>query len=146
MSAKTKIVVLQLKELIYTGIFVILGIFLILLLVFMFLPDKKDNAVPDEPVMKYVAGVYQTSIMLNNSSIDLEVVVDQDYISSIRLVPLDESVSAMYPLVEPALDSLTSQIYQNQSLDNISYDSEQQFTSMLLLSAIEDCLEKAAVD
>ncbi len=143
MSAKTKIVVLQLKELIYTGIFVILGIFLILLLVFMFLPDKKDNANPTEPVMKYVAGVYQTSIMLNNSSIDLEVVVDQDYISSIRLVPLDESVAAMYPLVEPALDKLTSQIYQSQSLDDITYDSEQQFTSMLLLSAIEDCLEKA---
>ena len=142
MSAKTKIVVLQLKELIYTGIFVVLGIFLILLLVFMFLPEKKE-ASPSEPVMKYVAGVYQTSIMLNNSSIDLEVVVDQDYISSIRLVPLDESVAAMYPLVEPALDKLTSQIYQSQSLDDITYDSEQQFTSMLLLSAIEDWLEKA---
>lgn len=145
MSAKTKIVVLQLKELIYTGIFVVLGIFLILLLVFMFLPDKKE-ASPSEPVMKYVAGVYQTSIMLNNSSIDLEVVVDQDYISSIRLVPLDESVTAMYPLVEPALDSLTSQIYASQSLEGITYNADQQFTSMLLLSAIEDCLEKASLE
>lgn len=145
MSAKTKIVVLQLKELIYTGIFVVLGIFLILLLVFMFLPDKKE-ASPSEPVMKYVAGVYQTSIMLNNSSIDLEVVVDQDYISSIRLVPLDESVTAMYPLVEPALDSLTSQIYASQSLEGVTYNADQQFTSMLLLSAIEDCLEKASLE
>ncbi len=145
MSAKTKIVVLQLKELIYTGIFVVLGIFLILLLVFMFLPEKKE-ASPSEPVMKYVAGVYQTSIMLNNSSIDLEVVVDQDYISSIRLVPLDESVAAMYPLVEPALDSLTSQIYASQSLEGVTYNADQQFTSMLLLSAIEDCLEKASLE
>lgn len=144
MSAKTKIVVLQLKELIYTGIFILLGIFLILLLVFMFLPDKKDGTIT-EPVMKYVAGVYQTSITLNNNSIDLEVVVDSDTISSIRIVPLEESVAAMYPLVEPALDSIASQIYVNQSLDNITYDSEQQFTSMLLISAIEDCLEKAAI-
>lgn len=144
MSAKTKIVVLQLKELIYTGIFILLGIFLILLLVFMFLPDKEEGTI-SEPVMKYVAGVYQTSIMLNNNSIDLEVVLDSDTISSIRIVPLEESVAAMYPLVEPALDSIASQIYVNQSLDNITYDSEQQFTSMLLISAIEDCLDKAAI-
>lgn len=144
MSAKTKIVVLQLKELIYTGIFILLGIFLILLLVFMFLPDKEEGTI-SEPVMKYVAGVYQTSIMLNNNSIDLEVVLDSDTISSIRIVPLEESVAAMYPLVEPALDSIVSQIYVNQSLDNITYDSEQQFTSMLLISAIEDCLDKAAI-
>lgn len=144
MSAKTKIVVLQLKELIYTGIFILLGIFLILLLVFMFLPDKEEGTI-SEPVMKYVAGVYQTSIMLNNNAIDLEVVLDSDTISSIRIVPLDESVAAMYPLVEPALDSIAGQIYVNQSLDNITYDSEQQFTSMLLISAIEDCLDKAAI-
>lgn len=143
MSAKTKIVVLQLKELIYTGIFVILGIFLILLLIFMFLPDSEEPAT--EPAMSYVAGVYQTSIMLNNSSIDLEVVLDQNHINSIRLIPLDESVAAMYPLVEPALDNITDQVYQNQSLENISYDVENQYTSMILLNAIEDCLEKASL-
>ncbi len=36
--AKTKIIVIQTKELIYTAIFAGLGILLILLLVFMFLP------------------------------------------------------------------------------------------------------------
>jgi uncharacterized protein with FMN-binding domain len=143
-SAKTKIVVLQLKELIYTGIFILLGIFLILLLVFMFLPRKEEGTLT-EPVMKYVAGVYQTSITLNNASMDLEVVLDSDTISSIRMVPLEESVSAMYPLVEPSLDSIAAQIYETQSLDNITYSSQQQFTSMLLLDAIEDCLEKAAI-
>ena len=38
MSAKTKIVVLHMKELIYTAIFVGLGILLVVLLFFMFLP------------------------------------------------------------------------------------------------------------
>lgn len=142
MSAKTKIVVLQLKEVIYTALFVLLGIFLILLLVFMFLP-KKEKATYTEPVMKYVAGVYQTSITLNNSSIDLEVILDSDTISSISMVPLEESVAAMYPLMEPALDSIAAQVYETQSLENITYDTEQQFTSMLLISAIENCLNKA---
>ena len=40
MEKKTKIIVLHMKELIYTGIFVVLGIILILLLIFMFMPDK----------------------------------------------------------------------------------------------------------
>ena len=42
--AKTKIVVIQLKEIIYTIIFAALGILLILLLIFMFSgKDKEDS-------------------------------------------------------------------------------------------------------
>ena len=47
MSSKTKIVVLRMKELIYTGIFVALGILLILLLVYMFAPRKEAKEAPD---------------------------------------------------------------------------------------------------
>ena len=45
MHSKTKIVVLHMKELIYTGIFVLLGILFIVLLVMMFVPDKKQKKV-----------------------------------------------------------------------------------------------------
>ena len=41
MSNKTKIVVVHMKELIYTGIFVALAIVLILLLISMFTPEKQ---------------------------------------------------------------------------------------------------------
>ena len=44
MSSKTKIVVVHMKELIYTGIFILLGIVLILLLISMFTPDKSQKA------------------------------------------------------------------------------------------------------
>ena len=43
MSAKTKIVVLHMKELIYTAIFIGLGILLIALLLFMFFPKKEKT-------------------------------------------------------------------------------------------------------
>ena len=45
MSSKTKIVVLHVKELIYTGIFAVLGILFIVLLIIMFLPkeEKKET-------------------------------------------------------------------------------------------------------
>lgn len=41
MNSKTKIVVLHLKELIYTGIFAALGILFVILLIIMFLPKTK---------------------------------------------------------------------------------------------------------
>lgn len=43
MSSKTKIVVVHMKELIYTGIFILLGIVLILLLVSMFTPEDSQK-------------------------------------------------------------------------------------------------------
>lgn len=55
MSSKTKIVVLHMKELIYTAIFAVLGILLILLLIFMFLPDDNTDGKTEE-TMQYVAG------------------------------------------------------------------------------------------
>lgn len=45
MSSKTKIVVFHMKELIYTGIFILLGAILLILLISMFTPEK-EKAVP----------------------------------------------------------------------------------------------------
>ncbi|MEY8391692.1 hypothetical protein D3Z36_08305 [Lachnospiraceae bacterium] len=142
MSSKTKIVVLHLKELIYTAIFAVLGILLIILLIFMFLPDNKDKTTKE--TMKYTAGVYTSSIQLNDNAIDVEVMVDSTHINSISLVNLDETTAAMYPLMQPALDNISQQVYENQSLENISYDDDNQYTSMVLLKAIQSALDKAA--
>lgn len=142
MSSKTKIVVLHMKELIYTAIFAVLGILLILLLIFMFLPDSKSNGQSEE-TMQYVAGVYTSSIQLNDNAIDVEVAVDANHINSISLINLDETTAAMYPLMQPALDNLTQQIYETQSLDDISYGEDTQYTSTVLLNAIRSALEKA---
>ena len=66
-------------------------------------------------------------------------------IKSISLVNPDESTATMYPLVEPALESLSEQIYKKQSLENITYSEENQYTSMVLINAIEDALDKAEI-
>lgn len=104
MSAKTKIVVLHMKELIYTAIFAALGILFIVLLVMMFLPDKEDSPAPkeDEPVTSdavslYIPGIYTTELVLGNQTIDVEVIVDKDSITSIRMVNLNDAVTTMYP-------------------------------------------------
>ena len=48
MSAKTKIIVLRMKELIYTGIFIALGLLLIILLIVVFSPKKREEASSDQ--------------------------------------------------------------------------------------------------
>lgn len=144
MSSKTKIVVLHMKELIYTAIFAALGILLILLLIYMFLPEKNGNdKEKSAATMQYIAGVYTSSIMFNDNVIDVEVVVDNNRINSISLVNMDETVTAMYPLMQPALDSISQQIYDKQSLDNITYSEENQYTATVLLQAIDSALKKA---
>lgn len=143
LSAKTKIVVLHMKELIYTVVFVVLGIVMILLLIYMFAPDGQEETTE---TMKYVAGVYTSSIVFNDQCIDVEVVVDQEKIQNISLSNLDETVTAMYPLMEPAMDNLTEQIYETQSTDNLTYAEDNQYTSMVLINAINQALDKAKAD
>ena len=141
MSSKTKIVVLHTKEVIYTGIFVVLALVLAVLLFLMF--GKNKNADPASANAIYHAGVYTSPITLNDNTFDVEVKVDENHINSISLVNLSETTTAMYPLVEPALDALSSQIYTSQSTENITYSEENKYTSMLLLEAIDNALEKA---
>ena len=56
MRSKTKIIVLHMKEVIYTTIFIILGIVLIFLLIYMFGPGRHQKNGSNQP--KYKAGVY----------------------------------------------------------------------------------------
>lgn len=142
MSSRTKIVVLHMKELIYTVVFVVLGIVLVLLLVVMFLPDKKNET---KETMKYVAGVYTSSIKFNDNTVDVQVVVDKNHINSISLVNLNDTVATMYPLMQPALKDLTDQICEKQSTDNLTYKDDNQYTSIVLLNAINNALAKAQV-
>ena len=142
MSNKTKIVVLHMKEMIYTLIFAGLGILLILLLIFMFLPKQKDK---NAETMKYVAGVYTSTIQFNDNTIDVQVVVDESQINAISLVNLDDTVATMYPLMQPAVENIADQIIEKQTTENISYSEDNQYTSMVVLNAVNNALEKAAV-
>ena len=141
MSSKTKIVVLHMKEIIYTGIFLVLAIVLAVLLFLMF--GKNKHADPASADVIYHAGVYTSPITLNDNTFDVQVTVDENHINSISLVNLSETTTAMYPLMEPALDALSSQIYAAQSTENITYGEENKYTSMMLLDAINQALEKA---
>lgn len=142
MSSKTKIVVLHMKEVIYTGIFLVLAIILAILLYVMFGRSHND-AVEETLAGSYQPGIYASSISLNDNTFDVAVTVDSDRIKSVALVNLSETTAAMYPLMEPALEEIASQIYTTQSTENITYSEESVYTSTLLLNAINEALSKA---
>ena len=78
-------------------------------------------------------------------NVELHVAVDKDHINSITLTNLDESVTTLYPLMRPTLNELSAVILSEQSIENVSYGSENRYTSMLLMQAITEALDKAAV-
>lgn len=129
------------KELIYTAIFAGLGILLVILFFFMFLPGKEKERTAE--TMKYAAGVYTSSILFQDSTLEVQVIVDENRIQSVSLVNLSETVETMYPLVKPALEEMAEQIIKNQSVERISYNPDNQYTSIMLLNAVEKALEKA---
>ncbi len=142
--AKTKIVVIQLKEIIYTVIFAALGILLILLLIFMFKRDDNDEAASAKGNL-YTAGKYSSSISLNDTTLNLEVVVDKNHINSVTIKNIDEAITTMYPLVEPSLDSITKQLYDDVPIDQINIEEDSKYTEQLLIDAIKAALDKAKV-
>ena len=137
MSSRTRIIVLHMKEVVYTIAFLILAILLGILIYFMFGSGRSEAASTDASAL-YTPGVYRSSITLNQNTFDVEVTVDKNSIQDIQLVNLSETTTAMFPLVKPSLESLAS-----QSLSDLKYSSDRKYTSQLLLDAIENALKKA---
>ena len=141
MGSQTKIVVVKAKELIYTGIFLVLGILFVILLITMFGKDRtKDSA----NAQKYVPGVYSSTITLGENTLNVSVAVDEDTISGVSIENLNETVTTMYPLLEPALNEINSQISVVDNVDDITYSKENQYTYIILNQAIKNALEQAS--
>lgn len=144
MRSNTKIIILKAKELIYTLIFIALGIILIALLLYMFSSKNKDTASAESD--KYVPGVYSSTVNLGDSTLNIQVTVDKDTISNVSVFNIDEAITTMYPLLEPALDEINSQIATVDNIDDINYSSENQYTYIILNQAIKNAVDKAKVE
>ncbi len=143
--SRTKIVVIQMKELIYTAIFAGLGILLILLLVFMFFPsrNKDTSASADAQATPYNPGVYNSEIVLGDATLNLEVVVDADQIKSVSFVNLEESVTTMYPLIQPSLKGIEKELKRGTDIDKIQVSEKSKYTETLLIEGVKAALNKA---
>lgn len=143
MGANTKIFVFKAKELIYTGIFIVLGVLFILLLIFMFLPKQESKPNSTKPAMEYLAGVYSSTIHLGGSSLDVKVAITDEKVTSISLSGLDEATAAMYPLLETTVNDINKQLESVDSIDELTFDSESPYTNTLLKQAMQNAVSKA---
>ena len=84
MSSKTRIIVLHMKEIIYTAVFLALAVVLAVILFFMFGPGKTASDTASEK-SRYKPGVYTSSITLNDNTFDVEVTVNADKIKAQKL-------------------------------------------------------------
>ena len=134
----TKIIVLRMKELIYTAIFAGVGIILLLLIVYLFV-GKQDTAGTNE---RYQAGIYTKDITLGESTASLEVALDTDHIKSVKIVPLDESITTMYPLMEPAVKSVSNQLAAGVAPEEVELTKESKYTQQIIVDAVEEILEE----
>lgn len=169
MKSKTHIVVLRMKEIIYTAIFLLFIILLVVLLIFMFGGRKKEapstttsqtaisqtqapisasssdqqNTAQPQTMGKYVPGMYTSSIVLGDSVVDVAVAVDSNHINSVSLVNLSEAVATMYPLLETCTQDISMQLQKNTAIDQISYDTSNQYTFQILMQAVTQALAQA---
>ena len=135
----TKIVVLQLKQIIKIAVFVVIGLVLLGILIYLFIP--KGAAAPGGTGL-YNPGTYSAAVDLNGSTATVNVTVTGDKIVSIKLSPLTADQQAFYPLLEPTMASLEKDIVSNQSL-NITPSTQNTVTGEVLLSACADALGKS---
>lgn len=139
---KSRLFVISIREIIYTLIFLILGILLIILLFYMFLPN--DNNVEQTSSSTYIPGMYTSCMTLEDSSFTLQLTVDKDSINSIDLINSSESVATVYPLIPECLESIETQLINNTPIDELSVNEDSKYTQILLTNAIKDLLNKAA--
>lgn len=156
--SRTRIIIFQLKEIVYTAIFVGLGILLLILLFFMFWPGKgknsastsspsaisKDSASSGEAL--YKPGVYNTELSLGDSTINIQVALDNDHVKSIELVNLKDSVETMYPLIKPAVKEISDQLAQNISPEEVVLSDDSPYTSQMILDKVSEIMKEASVE
>lgn len=145
MSAKTKIIVLHAKELVFAGILAAAGLFFILLMILLLFPrnhEKETAGLEPKQKQEYLPGVYKSELWLGGRCVEVETILDANRITSVRLTNLDEAITTAYPLLEPTMESVCRQVCETQSLDDVRMESSARYTTLALLAALENCLEK----
>ena len=91
----------------------------------------------------YIPGIYTTELILGSETANVEVIVNDHAITSVSLADPSETLTTMYPLLEPTMESLNDQLCEMQDPSQVTYSAETRYTSLVLLEAVKASLEKA---
>ena len=160
MSGKTKIVVLRMRQVVTALLFVGIGILLAIILITNFANERQDKEIllenPEDTEgtidsttpegALYIPGTYSTQIVLGKENVLLSVTVDQNTIQKVELTEKTESVDTLYPLLEPTLAQINEKLSETGTLDETLEQTENRYTSMVLLQAIRSSLGQAKAE
>lgn len=146
--SSAKIVVLSLKEIIRVFLFVLFGLFVVLLLVFMFVPKNDETSSNDgfgvvENNGAYKNGEYVSQIPLSKGQSFVKVTIDDNNIINVSLYDEDEKAKSFYPLLDTVCEKINEEVQANNSI-LIETDYNNQFTTLVLTSAINNALVDAS--
>ena len=160
MSGKTKIVVLRMRQVVTALLFVGIGILLAIILITNFANERQDKEIllenPEDTEgtidsttpegALYIPGTYSTQIVLGKENVLLSVTVDQNTIQKVELTEKTEAVDTLYPLLEPTLAQINEKLSETGTLDETLEQTENRYTSMVLLQAIRSSLGQAKAE
>lgn len=100
--SKTKIVVLRMKEVVYTAVFVGIGVLLLIVLFFMFGRQNSPKSESTQSTINnesstykndaiYRAGIYESQFVIGEKTINLEVALDEEQVKSVKVKNLEKS-------------------------------------------------------
>ncbi|WP_317367413.1 hypothetical protein [uncultured Tyzzerella sp.] len=130
----TKIVVVKLRDIIKKTLLAIIGIVILGVIVYLFIPKNNTTA--------YNPGTYSSDIVLHSNPVSVQVTVSKNEILDINLVNMGETQEVFYPLFGRSIDDISAQIIENQSTD-IKASVDNSMTTDILVKAIDKALEQA---
>ena len=144
----TKIFVMQMKDLIRIGVIIVLGIVLLVLALVLFIPGRRattneheyDN--PEATVALYIPGTYVSTIILNGEPVEVHVTVNENEILAITIADMEYVQRVFYPLIEPRMNDLATEILRYQSAF-INPSTDYPVTTAILQQAVIDALALA---
>lgn len=130
------------KGIIYLAVIAVLAI-LVFIIFSVMLSRKNDQAMLSQKTddQVYEAGVYTKEVMIGESSVVIQVSLDERKVTSVEITG-DDVVDAMYPLLNPSIERISKELSAGKSVDEITPSKGAQYTEKLLLDAIEEILQK----
>ena len=143
----TRIFVLRIKDIIRIGAIVAIGLVILSILAFFFLPGREPRDTPPPAASigaLYIPGTYSASIVLNDRPLNIFVTVTEYEIIAIEMAEMYESQRMLFPLFEPMMERVSDDILFYQRAD-IEIRNDFPVTTGILQKAVVAALDQAVL-
>ncbi len=133
-----RIMSLKLNKLILYG----LGALIVLILFIVLIVSLAGRSGKNQSEGQYFPGLYSTSVPFGTQSITVDITFSEEAITAVSC-QIPENFQALYPLVEPTVNSIGEQLKKGVAVSAVSLESTALETGTYLLDAIALTVEKA---